>query len=233
VQTETQRKGDLRGLSLHELRAEAQAQEANYARGEATDDAAGLELFRRAMDEGDADAWRAVADVYRPILVTHAARRVVRGLVIEDDGFCVDRAFQRFWQACRNGPAHRFADLPAILNYLKLCLGSVLLDEARSRRRQVCTSIDELPPETCISSDPATHVIGRMTAHELWAAIDRELNTAEERLVAHLSFVAGLTPREILARHPETFFDVFTVYRTKRNVVERLRRSGAVQELLA
>ncbi|HEY1295049.1 MAG TPA: hypothetical protein VGJ60_18365 [Chloroflexota bacterium] len=233
MQTETQRSGDLRGRSLRELQAEAQAQEANYARGEATDDAPGLELFRRALDDDDADAWQAVTDVYRPILVAHAARRVVRGLVIEDDAFCVDRAFQRFWLACRNGRAHQFDDLAAVINYLKLCLGSVLLDEARCRRRQVCTSIDEVPPEACLGADPAAQVMGHMIARELWAAINHELNTDEERLVAELSFVAGLTPREILARHPEKFFDVFTVYRTKRNVIDRLRRSGAIQELLA
>ncbi|MBV9328153.1 MAG: sigma-70 family RNA polymerase sigma factor [Chloroflexi bacterium] len=233
MQTETQRDRDLRQLSLVELRAEAQAQETIYGRGEATDDAAGLELFRRAMEEEDATAWQAVMEVYRPILVAQAGRRVVRGLVVEDDGFCVDRAFQRFWQACRNGRVHHFDDLAAILQYLKLCLGSVLLDEARSRRRQACLSIDDVPPEACISADPAAQVIGRVTGREVWDTIDRELSSVQERIVAHLSFVGGLTPREILARHPDKFHDVFDVYRTKRNMIERLRRSSAIRDLLA
>jgi len=50
--------------------------------------------------------------------------------------------------------------------------------------------------------------------------------------VAHLSFVAGLTPREIRARHPDRFVEVYEVYRLKRNVIDRLRRSGAIQQLL-
>jgi DNA-directed RNA polymerase specialized sigma24 family protein len=232
MQTETQRDRDLRQVSLVELQVEAHAQEVIYAHGQATDDAAGLELFRRAMVDDDAAAWQAVMDVYRPLLVANAGRRVIRGLVIEDDGFCVDRAFQRFWQACRKGHLHHFDDLAGILKYLKLCLGSVLLDEARSRRRQACTSIDDVPPETCISADPEAQVIGQLTAHELWDTVDRELNGPRERLVAHLSFVGGLTPREILAYHPEEFHDVFDVYRTKRNVVERLRHSSAVQDML-
>jgi hypothetical protein len=233
MQTETQRNDDLRELPLVELRAEAEAQEAIYARGEASDDAAGLELFRRAMVDNDPAAWQAVMDVYRALLVAHAGRRVVRGLVIEDDGFCVDRAFQRFWQASRNGRLRGFEDLASILKYLKMCLGSVLLDEARSRRRQSCASIDDVPPESSISGDPAAQVIGRIVGRDLWASIDAELNDPHERLVAHLSFVDGLTPREILARHPEKFHDVFDLYRTKRNMIERLRRCEAVQDMLA
>jgi hypothetical protein len=204
----------------------------SYTRGEASDDAAGLELFRRAMEDADDAAWHVIIDVYRGLLVAQASRRVIRGLVVEDDGFCVDRAFQRFWRASRNGHVHQFNDLASILKYLKMCLGSVLLDEARARRRQAWVSIDDVPPETCVSADPAAQVISTLAGNELWSAIDRELVDARERLVARLSFVSGLSPREILARHPEQFQDVFDVYRSKRNMIERLRRSATLRQLL-
>jgi hypothetical protein len=232
MQDQTLSRGALRDLPVDELRAQAQAQELSYSRGEASDDAAGLELFRRAMDEGDEAAWHVIVEVYRGLLVAQAGRRVIRGLVVEDDGFCVDRAFQRFWRACQNGKVHQFNDLASILKYLKLCLGSVLLDEARARRRQAWVSIDDVPPETCVSGDPAAQVLGRLAGRELWAVIDRELADVQERMVARLSFVSGLSPREILARHPEAFQDVFDVYRTKRNMIERLRRSTALKSLL-
>jgi hypothetical protein len=224
--------GELKALPLAELRALAQAQELNYSRGEASDDAAGLELFRRAMDEADEAAWQVIIEIYRGLLVAQASRRVIRGLVVEDDGFCVDRAFQRFWRACQNGKVHQFNDLASILKYLKMCLGSVLLDEARARRRQAWVSIDDVPPEACVSADPAAQVIGRLAGRDLWAVIDRELADVQERMVARLSFVSGLSPREILARHPEKFQDVFDVYRTKRNMIERLRRCADLKALL-
>jgi hypothetical protein len=232
MQDQTTCRGDLRDLPLGELRARAQAQETNYTRGEASDDAAGLELFRRAMQDADEHAWQAIIDVYRGLLVAQASRRVIRGLVVEDDGFCVDRAFQRFWRASQNGRVHQFNDLASILKYLKMCLGSVLLDEARTRRRQAWVSIDDVPPDTCVSADPAAQVIGRMASSDLWSTIDRELIDSKERLVARLSFVSGLSPREILVRHPEKFDDVFEVYRTKRNMIERLRRSAALRQFL-
>src|SRR5215471_3632905 len=225
-------RGELKELPLAELRALARAQELSYSRGEASDDAAGLELFRRAMEDADEAAWQVIIEVYRGLLVAQASRRVVRGLVVEDDGFCVDRAFQRFWRASRNGHVHEFNDLASILKYLKMCLSSVLLDEARARRRQAWVSIDDVPPETCVSADPSAQVINRLTGRELWDTIDRELVDPAERLLARLSFVGGLTPREILARHPDKFEDVFAVYRTKRNMLERLRRSRALRQLL-
>jgi hypothetical protein len=225
-------RGDLRDLPLLELRALAQAQEHKYACGEVTDDAAGLELFRRAMVDGDEGAWEVITDIYRGLLVAQASRRVVRGLVVEDDGFCVDRAFQRFWRASRNGHVHEFNDLASILKYLKMCLSSVLLDEARARRRQAWVSIDDVPPETCVSADPSAQVINQLAGRELWKIIDSELVDPSERLLARLSFVGGLTPREILARHLDRFEDVFEVYRTKRNMIERLRRCRALRQLL-
>jgi DNA-directed RNA polymerase specialized sigma subunit len=113
-----------------------------------------------------------------------------------------------------------------------MCLGSVLLDQARARRRQAWVSIDDVAPEACVSADPFGQVIDRLERRQLWQTIDVELPDARERLVAHLSFVAGLSPREILARHPEKFVDVFDVYRTKRNMIDRLRRSMALAHLL-
>jgi hypothetical protein len=207
--------------------------ESNHTgRGNAAEDAAGLELFRRAIADGDEAAWRDVVDMYRGLLLAQAGHHVVRGLVLEDDGFCVDRAFQRFWGASRAGRIRRFDDLGAILKYLKMCLGSVMLDEARTRRRQAWTSFDDLAHEAHVSTDPSGEIMGRLARGELWAAVGRELADPKEHLVARLSFVAGLSPREIRARHPDQFEDVFEVYRIKRNMIDRLRRSRAIRQFI-
>jgi hypothetical protein len=218
---------EVRDLPLHELRSEAAALEQSHARGHARDDRAGLELFRRAIAERDEAARHAVVELYRGVLIAQAGRHVLRSLVTEDDGFCVDRAFERFWCATRSGRIQQFDDLASILKYLKLCLGSVLLDEARARRRRRWLSVDEVSTGGCVSADSAVQVIGRLAVRELWQAISRELTDPNERLIAHLTFVAGLSPREILTRHPDKFENASDVYRTKRNMVERLRRSPA------
>jgi len=213
------------------LCAEARAQEAHFVRGEPSQDAAGVELFRRAIAENDDEAWAAVVCLYRGLLLAHAGRQVIRKLVGEDGAFCVDRAFQRFWQATHGRGIHEFQDLASILTYLKMCLASVLLDEARARRRQACISIDALSPEASVSGDPSAGILADLGRRELWAVIASELRTDPERLVARLSFVVGLSPREICARHPQ-HFAVADVYRLKRNMIDRLRRSAPLRALL-
>ncbi|HEV7666107.1 MAG TPA: hypothetical protein VGQ62_21420 [Chloroflexota bacterium] len=224
--------GHLLDLSLAELCAAARQQEHQFGQGLPNDGAAGLELFRRAIVERNEAAWTTVVELYRGLLLAQTHRQVVRGLVGEDDGFCVDRAFQRFWSATRGGRIEDFNDLASVLKYLKLCLASVLLDEARRRRRQLATSLDEVAPAASLSSDPTAHAIGRIARDELWHAIKQELRDDNQRLVARLSFVRGLTPREIRARHPTRFDDINDVYRTKRSVVERLRHSQAISRLI-
>jgi DNA-directed RNA polymerase specialized sigma24 family protein len=224
---------DSKDVPLEVLSAQARAQEANFMHGDTGSGAAGLELFRRAIAEDNEDAWAAVISVYRGLLVAQAQRQTLRRLVDEDDGFCADRAFQRFWRATRAGRMRGFPDLASILKYLKLCLASVLLDEARVRRRQAYVSIDEMPPDAPATDDPSAAIVGRAAGRELWQAVEQELRDDSERLVARLSFVAGLSPREIRARHPDRFLEVDVVYRLKRNVIDRLRRSPHIQQLLA
>jgi DNA-directed RNA polymerase specialized sigma24 family protein len=224
---------DLKDVPLEVLCAQARAQEANFVHGDTSSGAAGLELFRRAIAEGNEDAWAAVISVYRGLLVAQAQRQPLRRLVDEDDGFCADRAFQRFWRATRTGQMQGFSDLASILKYLKMCLASVLLDEARVRRRQTYVSIDDLPSDSPAIDDPSGAVVGQAAGRELWQAVEQELRDESERLVAQLSFVSGLSPREIRARHPDRFAEVGVVYRLKRNVIDRLRRSPLIQELLS
>src|SRR5260370_10150718 len=110
-----------------------------------------------------------------------------------------------------------------------MCLESVRLDQERARRRQPRLAIAEISPDAYVSADPAGEVVSRLARGELWEAIKRELADPKERLVAHMSFISGLCPREILARYPERFDNAFHVYRTKRNMIDRLSRSPALQ----
>jgi hypothetical protein len=113
-----------------------------------------------------------------------------------------------------------------------MCLGSVLLDEARVRRRQAAVSIDDMPADAPVSDDPSAAVVGQIAGRELWQTVEQELRDESERLVAQLSFISGLSPREIYARHADRFAEIEEVYRVKRNVVDRLRRSQVILQML-
>ena len=62
--------------------------------------------------------------------------------------------------------------------------------------------------------------------------MEAELLDQAERLVARLCLVLDLKPREVYERHPDRFADVADVYRVKRNLLERLRRSPAIRRFL-
>jgi hypothetical protein len=202
---------ELRHVSLAALKAEARAQERNYASGIPHFDQPALELFRRAVAEHDNEAWSIVVELYRPLLFAQSGRLLIRGLAREDDRSCVDRAFERFWRVTRATGLAQFPDLASILEYLKMCLASVLLDEARARTWQ--------PAQT--------------SASQLWSEVEGVLETEQERVVARLSFVSGLTPRQIHARHADRFADTRDVDRIKHNIVERLRHRAATRALHA
>jgi len=222
---------DVRERGFAQLCRDVETQEARFLRGLPSTDAPARELFRRAIDQHDEIAWATILELYRPLLLAHSRRLLVRGLVREDDQFCVERAFERFWQATRTSGLAQFADLAAILKYLKLCLASVLLDEARARRRQPTLPLDDVAPDARLSDDPATLATDNGAGHELWHAVLAELRSPKEHLVARHSFLHGHTPRDIFHLHPSRFRDVAEIYRIKRNVLERLRHSAAIQAL--
>src|SRR5260370_42275653 len=91
--------GDLSDIPIDILCAEARAQEANFVRGEASEDAAGVELFRRAIAEGDEEAGEAGVAPYLGLLCAATARQVVGSLVVGESACCVDPACQRLCRA--------------------------------------------------------------------------------------------------------------------------------------
>ena len=193
-------------------------------------DGTGLELFRRAICERDEEAWRAIIEQYRGIVVAAIRRRPAATQLREDDMYWVNRAFQRFWVAVRPERFEQFAELPAVLRYLSMCAASVLLDDLRARRGFQFLSLDEAGPHSARAADHGDLVSSRLDAAALWGAVREALPDDTDRLVAQLSFIGALTPREIFARHRDRFETVNDVYRVKRNLMERLRRDPLVRQ---
>src|SRR3954453_2834340 len=98
----------VRSADLDTLVCEARIQERNFINGCPSSDAAGVELFRRAIEQQDQLAWAAIVDLYRGLLLAYCSRVVMRRLVPEDDQFYVERAYERFWQATRNAGIGQF-----------------------------------------------------------------------------------------------------------------------------
>ena len=222
----------LRDLSFAELASRCRDETRRFLNGEPRNDTFCFELFERAIVRRDEEAWAMIVAQYRGIVLAYVGQHSIATAVREPDDFWVNRAFQRFWSAVGPTRFAQFPDLPALLKYLKLCVHSVLMDEARARRGGLPTSLEGLPTAPPAPDSAERSVVGKVAGAQLWDAILSELQDEPERVVAYLSFTRDLKPGEIFDRHPGLYAGVADVYRVKRNVLERLRRSPRVRAFL-
>src|SRR5581483_5824143 len=141
-----------------------------------------------------------------------------------------DQAWARAWSALT---PERFADFPTLarlLSYLRACVTTTAIDLMRthgSAERRFCSlDID-------IADRPVSDPLDALDRAEIWQIAFGVLATPIERVTLIDSFVYCLSPRAIYARHPQLFPNIADVYRAKRNLLERLQRSHALQRLNA
>lgn len=183
-----------------------------------------LVVFQHAIVAGDQAAWGALYARYHRLVRAWLLRHPAAALAGEVDDALINRAFERFWLYVRPERFASFSGLPELLQYLKLCAHGVLLDEGRAQTRR--RAIRGRNPVNIAVAD---EVIDRETVRALWRAIRAEARDEADLLIVRLSFIHGLKPREIHERHPEHFADIAAVYRVKRNLLDRLRRSEAIR----
>jgi DNA-directed RNA polymerase specialized sigma24 family protein len=220
----------VRKLPLADLARRCREETLRFLGGDDRDDAYCFEIFQRAVVERQDAAWAAIVTQYRGIVLAYVGQHTAAAAMRESEDFWINRAFQRFWTAVGPDRFDRFADLPSLLKYLKMCVHSVLMDEMRARR--ATTSLEDVPESLPSRTNAERTVLGNLAGQQLWEAIARQLQDDAERQVVQLSFARDLKPSEIAERHPDLFATVADVYRVKRNVIERLRRSTEIRSFL-
>jgi DNA-directed RNA polymerase specialized sigma24 family protein len=191
------------------------------------------ELFRRAICERDPGAWEALFGLYRSLVASWVRKHPAADSVQARDD-CVNLVFERFWVAVGPDRFDEFPSTASLLKYLKVCVHAVLIDEVRARRAAQ-QALATLPTEEGRTTAPDVGALAavRLAEGELWQSITREVADGLERLLLYLSAALDLSPRQIHARYPKLFPTVQDVYRTKRNVLDRLRRSHRLRQQLA
>jgi hypothetical protein len=222
----------LEQLSIDQLAHSCAEETGKFLRQHTSNDRYCLELFRRAIAERDDDAWTYIYQQYAPLVLTWITQHQGVVLLLGQDGGAalVNSVFAKFAQALTPVKMRNFDSLAALLKYLKMCAHSVVSDEVRMRQaRQFEETLDSID-EPAID-DPADDVVSALSAQGLWQIIQDELHNEDERILLYLAYVQGLKPGEICSQHRHLFPNVEDVYRIKRNVLERLRRSRRLQTL--
>jgi hypothetical protein len=230
---------NLTHVPLGDLAASCREETGKFQRGEPARTDSCWEILRRAVAKKDQAAWEAVLTQYRGIVLAWIHQHPASASAREGDDYWVNRVFDRFWTAVGPDRFSQFSDLPSLLKYLKMCVHSVLLDDVRARRAVEIESLDLPAVRQRIDAVFATGkgdveeiALGGMAGRDLWQVIAEELPDETERLLVHWSFVLDLKPGEIQSRSPERYPTVADVYRIKRNVLDRLRRSPRLQQRL-
>jgi DNA-directed RNA polymerase specialized sigma24 family protein len=199
------------------------------ARAPALSDAACYELFRRAIEQRDADAWADIAQHYRGLLAAWAAQSSARTMSAEQPGDIADQALARAWAALSSARFSAFPHIATLMAYLRTCVRATVIDQAREQASQqrAAQSLEG----TFEASTPEQTVLRELDRGEIWRLIEQITSSPEERIIVRESLVYALPPREIQARHPDMFADVAEVYRVKRNLINRFQRNHDLQRL--
>lgn len=209
-------------LSIAALVAECQRELRNYRRGEPCREAYGLELLRRAIIQGDAEAWAGIQycfhDMVRTWLRRHPNREIAYRLESEEN--YIAQAFERFWQATTLHQRLAFNTLATALQYLRASLHGAVIDTLRmySRGREIPLLEPGEPGEPQAEE--------YIDSSELWEVLQTMLPDMREQRVTYLLFHCSLKPREIVRFCPQEFNDIREIYSLRRNIMDRLLRNA-------
>jgi DNA-directed RNA polymerase specialized sigma24 family protein len=195
----------------------------------ALNDAVCYDLFRRAIEQRDADAWADIGRHYRGLLAAWAAQSSARSMIAEQPEDIADQAFARAWAALSSAHFSAFPHIASLLAYLRTCVRATVIDHAREQASQLraVQSIES----AVVSAAPEQAVLEELDRTEIWRLIMRMTSNLQERIIVRESMVYALPPRVIQARHPDMFADVLQVYRVKRNLINRFQRNRELQQL--
>jgi DNA-directed RNA polymerase specialized sigma24 family protein len=190
----------------------------------------GYELFRRAVVERDADAWAAIVERFRPLLIAWVGRCAAAAAAGEAYEDLADEGLARAWRSLSPERFGGFPNLAALLGYLRACVTTTVIDAARARAaheraaQRIRLDAEDLPEQV---------VFQQLGSAELWQLISGLVASEADRVVLIERFVFDLPARVIRDRHPSLFPDVMNTYAAIRNLRERLRRNEGLRRLYA
>jgi len=209
-------------ITTIELKESCREESKRYQKGRSVRKGACYELFRRAIVDKEQEAWAAVYEQYRRLVITWV--QADHDQVDEQ----VNEAFAKFWQAVKPDTfVHKFAGIGKVMAFLRLCARSVKIDRIRKQKKAVLISTDEV--KLTINDSTAPTVLHKIQQDKIREQIQLRLKDDQERLLFYLSFEIGLKPRQIADKYTKEFEDVKEVRRIKERIVLRLRKDSQLQ----
>jgi DNA-directed RNA polymerase specialized sigma24 family protein len=212
-------------LELSALRKHCEKEINLYLQGQDIDGRYCYEMFRRCLQDRDQNAWEQAYNLFEPQFARWVRSHRLFFNSGEEVSYFVNRALEKIWSAIPPEKFSKFANLKQLLSYLKMCVGSSVVDYYRKQEKSRL-GFENLRDK--IEVESTTQAL-RTENSELWTKLDQLMKNKNERVVLYASFVLGLKPKEINAEFSSIFSSVKEIYRIKENILSRFRRD---QELM-
>ena len=224
----------LQGMSVADLAQKCAQETELYFTHQDYDSSCCFELFRRAIQDSDEDAWMAIREQYQPLVARWVDRSLSRQPQFsssnEEAQDFIAQAFERFWVSFTPAKFEKSQGLAAVLRYLQMCVNGAITDAWRKLRhfqleQETGEDEDELSEE-----EPTPEDI--LQTGEFWQLIQKKAKNSKEYTVLFASFTLDLSPREILAEYPGIFSDIKEIYQHKANFLDRLERDEEIRNFV-
>ncbi len=185
-------------LSVDELARRCAQETEKFNRRQLSDPQFCFELLRRALAEGNAEAFTRVYLAYERQVLGWVYSHNRFAQTGESAEYFARIALSSFYFALRGDKFRRFSSLPQVLVYLKLCVHTAIAQYLRDQQPHTTGSLND--------TDEPGHtpdLAERANASELWGQICRLLVVARDRQLARCVFLQGLRPRDIVEAYPE------------------------------
>ncbi|MGB0385303.1 MAG: hypothetical protein ACPGWR_10815 [Ardenticatenaceae bacterium] len=175
------------------------------------------ELWRRALEDRDEDAWNFVYAQYESLVISYIRRHPYYNNCYEEAPAFVPEIFVRIWQAIPPERFRKFPSLPSLLKFLQVTVYRLILNKCRAE-----------PPLPPLISSP------QIDRQKFWACIEQHAKSEQERIIVRERLREERKPAEIIQRHPQLFPNKKSVFRATEYLRARLRRdsSGKLKECL-
>ena len=213
---------DLRRLPVAGLAQRCAQETERFFKRQTYDPRFCYELFRRALEDRNEQAWECLYAQYSPLVTGWVQQHSIFAATGEEAAYFANRAFEKLWTSLPAERFGRFPDLKSILRYLQMCVHSVIVDHARTADR--AEPIEYVDDQAAIGPEVQDQALDRVQRQELWRWLTRHLHDERERAVVYGSYVLDLKPHELYGKYPQLFSGVAEIYRVKQNVLARLRR---------
>jgi hypothetical protein len=225
-------------LPLGSLILQCREQTERYLRREENDPSSGYELWRRAIQLRNHEAWEAIYNIYRPFVRNWLQKQTTRlNLLDFEEEALINGVFFRILRFIKADSFDKFPTLAAILKYLQMCCLTEVQDYMRDMQgRSMDVSLEASfgneentgegfsnASRLRSDADVEKDALDMADYNPFWRLVAERLPDKADLLVVYARFVHQMPPREIVEEYPSYFPDVNEVYRRLKNAMWRLK----------